>query len=163
MAHFRDPLKDKIKDASSIQEDEDCTRVCIVPECNSSLTFYKGPGNSKLCRDHQLKLREYGELARLDKLYSFVKKWSCDWCGYSPKTDPTFNTLPIEWDDEVHKVRGMRATLVADHIVRVADGGTDCADNVQTLCQNCNSKKTMLYKDYQRGKNVLIIEEVDTE
>ena len=66
MAHFRDPLKDKIKDASSIQEDEDCTRVCIVPECNSNLTFYKGPGNSKLCRDHQLKLREYVPAAQFE-------------------------------------------------------------------------------------------------
>lgn len=29
-----------------------------------------------------------------------------------------------------------------DHIVRLADGGTDDADNLQTLCRDCHAAKS---------------------
>lgn len=152
MATLRNPLEDTIKSFNLIQEDEEQGRVCTVPACGKPLTMRKGPGDSKLCRDHQEQLREYGGMARLDKPYSFAKKWICDWCGYDPRTDPWFNNPPIPWDDEVHKNRAMRSMIVADHIERATDGGSHAADNVQSLCQCCNTKKTILHKDYQRGR-----------
>lgn len=98
---------------------------------------------------HWIQLREYGGTARMDRPYTFFKKWSCDWCGYDPRTDPWFDS--VTWDNEEHKLRTMRGTLVCDHIVRRSDGGSDEKENVGTKCQNCNSKKTIHEKDYHRG------------
>ena len=42
----------------------------------------------------------------------------------------------------------MRSTLIGDHLTRKVDGGGHGKDNVQTLCQTCNAKKTALFKDF---------------
>ena len=160
---LRNPAMDKYKSGKAISQQLDNNITCTTPDCTNPLTLYKGPGDSKLCRDHQLQLREYGGMARLDKLYSFAKNWECDWCGYDPRKDPWFENPPIPFDDETHKNRAMRSMLVADHIERATDGGGHGKDNVQSLCQCCNTKKTMLNKDYQRGRSNIQIEEVDTE
>lgn len=147
---IRDPDLDKVKSASKLKRQKDLGLTCTVKGCNNPLTRYEGPKSNSLCREHQIKQREYGGPGRIDRPWTFERKWSCDWCGYSPLKDPWFDNPPIPFDNEVHKNQVQRGTLVGDHIERKVDGGSDCSENVQTLCQNCNSKKTSLYRDFRR-------------
>lgn len=39
---------------------------------------------------------------------------------------------------------GQSSPLVVDHIIPIAEGGTDSDDNLRTLCQDCNSGKGAL-------------------
>lgn len=143
---LRDPKNDKLKEQSR-QDNEQYQRLtCKIGHCQSLITPYRGPGSQTLCREHQLQLREYGGLGRMDRPWSFSKSWTCELCGYDPKSDPFYSS--VEWDSEEHMYRAMRSTLVADHKHRQVDGGTDHPDNIQTLCQTCNAKKTILQKDY---------------
>lgn len=153
--HFqlRLPKDDQYKSGTVINEQISKNKICKLEDCNEPLTLFRGPGDKHLCREHQLAQREYGGLGRIDRLWTFSREWTCAWCGYNPKEDPWFKNPPIPFDDEVHKNRVMRTMLVGDHgDERRIDGGSDGKDNVQTLCQNCNAKKTSLYKDYQRSK-----------
>ena len=43
------------------------TTLCCIDGCANHLTTYKGPGQDVLCREHQLMLREYGGMGRLDR------------------------------------------------------------------------------------------------
>lgn len=148
---LRDPDNDKLKSISKIREQTQKKLTCTLDGCNNPLTNFQGPKDNSLCRSHQLQLREYGGLGRTDRPWTFARKWACDWCGYSPLDDPWFENPPIPFDNEVHKNQVMRGILVGDHNIRRIDGGDDSEENVQTLCQNCNSKKTNLFKDYKRG------------
>lgn len=142
---------DKFKSASALKEQIDNNYRCKLEWCNNPLTNKKGPGEKHLCREHQVAQREYENgLGRLDRPWTFSREWSCSCCGYSPKDDPWFKEQ--QWDNEAHMTTAMRSMLVGDHIVRQADGGTDDPNNVQTLCQNCNAKKTALNKDHQRSR-----------
>jgi len=147
---LRDSNQDKLKSAAKLKEQKILKKTCSAPGCNKPLTNYEGPKSNSLCRSHQLQLREYGGLGRIDRPWTFARKWTCDWCGYSPLNDPWFDNPPIPFEDEVHKNQVQRGTLVGDHNIRKVDGGSDCEKNVQTLCQNCNSKKTSLYRDFRR-------------
>jgi hypothetical protein len=154
---FRLPKDDKRKSAAVIKKQLNENIKCFLEDCNNPLTLIDGPGKNKVCREHQKQLREYGGMGRVDRPWSFSREWCCAWCGYSPKEDPWFNNPPIPFDDEIHKNRAMRATLIGDHgEQRKIDGGSHGKDNVQTLCANCDRKKTMLYKDYQKSNNVVI-------
>ncbi len=44
--------------------------------------------------------------------------------------------------------------LTADHVVPVAKGGTSNIDNIQPLCQSCNSQKHDKTIDYRPGKGL---------
>ena len=44
----------------------------------------------------------------------------------------------------------VRATMKRDHIVPLAEGGTDDADNTQGLCSACHKRKTQ--QEARRGK-----------
>lgn len=150
---IRRPEDDKRKNGNQLKQQIDNGLTCTLTGCSQPLTMFRGPGDKKLCRDHQLQQREYGGLGRVDRPHSFSREWCCSWCGYSPKDDPWFGNPPFPWDNEAHKIRAQRSMLIGDHgEVRKADGGSDGKDNVQTLCRNCDAKKTVLYKDYQRSK-----------
>ena len=150
---IRRPEDDKRKPASRLKEQIENKSICMIDDCGKSLTMFRGPGDRRLCRDHQLQMREYGGMGRIDRPHSFSREWTCAWCGYTPKDDPWFDNPPIPWDDEAHKIRAMRSMLIGDHgEIRKADGGSDGKDNVQTLCRCCDAKKTVLYKDYQRSR-----------
>lgn len=41
--------------------------------------------------------------------------------------------------------------MIADHQKRQADGGDDSAENIRSLCLNCNSDKTILNEDWRKG------------
>lgn len=149
---IRVPKDDKYKSPSVIARQLRENMKCSHPDCNEPLTLFRGPGQTSLCRMHQLEQVEYGGFGKASRLWTFSREWCCDWCGYSPLNDPWFNNPPIPFKNEAHKIRAMRATLVADHIIRRIDGGSDCKSNIQTLCQNCNVKKTTLYEDYKKAK-----------
>jgi hypothetical protein len=138
------------KSASQLKEQLENGKTCTLDGCNEPLTMFKGPGDKYLCRAHQKMQREYGEMGRLDRPWTFAREWTCAWCGYNPNEDSWFSQQ--KWDSEEHKNRAMRAMLVGDHKIRKADGGSDAKDNVQTLCQNCNSKKSTLNHDHKRAK-----------
>ena len=140
--------EDRRKSSKKIKNQIESNLKCVVPGCDCPLTMFLGPNENKLCREHQIKQREYGGLARFDRIYTFHKVWECKCCGYNPQKDPWFDNPPVPWDNEAHKFRAMRATLVCDHIILRREGGKDTADNIQTLCQNCNAKKTNNKKDY---------------
>ena len=148
---IRDHHSDLRKSGRELSEQFDANLTCTVPGCESPLTMFRGPNDKKLCREHQIMQREYGGLARIDRLYTFHKKWICDCCGYDPRIDSYFESPPIPWENEEHKLRAMRAMLVVDHIIRQADGGLDSKENTQTFCQNCNTKKSINSKDYIRA------------
>lgn len=155
---FRTPSQDVRKSAAVLKKQIEQNLKCKLEDCDNPLTMFTGPGANHLCRDHQLQQREYGGMGRHDRPWTFAREWCCDWCGYSPKEDPWFENPPIPFDDELHKARAMRNTLIADHIERKTDGGGHSKDNIQTLCQNCNAKKTALHKDYQRSRYNDLIE-----
>lgn len=149
VGRVRLPTDDKRKSLSKVKEEIALGKTCCIDECDQPLTTYKGPGDKHLCREHQLMQSEYGGLGKLDRPHTFSREWCCEWCGYSPKDDPWFDQQV--WDDELHKLRAMRGTLIGDHnAIRKVDGGSDGKSNVQTLCRNCDAKKTMLNKDYQK-------------
>lgn len=153
---IRKPEDDVFKSAAAIAKQQLQNLKCQHPDCNNPLTLFKGPGEKSLCRDHQINQVEYGGVGKANRLWTFSREWICDWCRYSPLTDPWYENPPIPFKDEAHKIRTQRAVLVADHINRRVDGGSDCKENVQTLCQNCNTKKTTLYMDYKRSKKIKV-------
>jgi hypothetical protein len=147
----------KRKSPTQIKEQVDKGLTCRAPGCSDSLTIFKGIGED-YCRQHQMHLSENGGLARADRPYTFHKKWSCDWCGYTPKEDARFDRIA----DPVRKDRGIRATLICDHIVRRADckamGWTDeqidAPENIQTLCQICDKVKSAEEDDWNKNVRV---------
>lgn len=48
----------------------------------------------------------------------------------------------------------LRKKLTPDHVVPVSKGGTSNIDNIQPLCQLCNSTKNNKTIDYRKRKNV---------
>lgn len=147
---LRSPDYDKLKSAASLKNQITKGLTCSLDECCNPLTMMQGPGDKKLCRDHQIQQREYGGPGRIDRPWTFAREWCCVQCGYNPKEDLWFKEQI--WSDEHHLYRAMRSMLIGDHIVRKTDGGTDGPSNIQTLCLMCNGKKTALNKDYQRSK-----------
>ncbi len=78
---FRDPSKDKLKSQGVLKEQVRLKAVCCMDGCNNPLSIFDGPGSDVLCRDHQLKLVEYGGVGRIDRLHTLHRKWVCDDCG----------------------------------------------------------------------------------
>jgi len=143
------PEDDKYKSLSTIQKQLNEDWVCSLDGCNEPVSMYTGPNADKLCRPHQTAQREYGGTGRIDRPWTFAREWTCSCCGYNPKGDEWFDHQT--WDSEYHKLQAMRSMLVADHIVRKADGGGHEKENIQTLCMNCNAKKTLLHNDHRRS------------
>ena len=53
-----------------------------------------------------------------------------------------------EIDDEYHRLMVMRAIMHGDHIHLKSQGGSNTADNIQTLCVKCHMIKTYRDKDF---------------
>lgn len=127
-------------------------QICSVPGCGKPLTHMKGPGSGVLCREHQLGQREYGGMGRVDRLHTFHRKDYCEECGYNP-ADETERKYPgLRERDPMLFSRLVRNKLIGDHQNRKSDGGEDTAENIKTLCLNCNADKTILNEDYKPGR-----------
>ena len=151
MYKFRDPNKDSLKSQSVLKEQIKKSHTCRMDNCTNPLTMFDGPGSDLLCRDHQLKLVEYGGLGRLDRLHTLHRKWVCDDCGIDVSEQVRKKYPTIETDDPVMFNRLCRNRIIADHQIRQADGGDDSEENIRSLCLFCNSDKTILNEDWRKG------------
>lgn len=123
--------------------------TCTLDGCERPLTQKTGPGSDRLCREHQKMQREFNGPGRLDRPWTFFRKWICDDCGRDVCEEVRIRCPHIEEDDPELFYRLCRNMMVADHIVRKADGGSDTEENIQSLCLNCNSFKTTLSEDWR--------------
>jgi 5-methylcytosine-specific restriction endonuclease McrA len=112
----------------------------------------QGPGSAVLCREHQLKQREYGGMGRMDRPHTFHRDWICEECGYTALEDPRL----VGVEDEMVKRRIARTLIHGDHNkTRRSDGGNDSKENVKSLCFVCHAVKTTLEEDYMpNNKNI---------
>jgi 5-methylcytosine-specific restriction endonuclease McrA len=111
-----------------------------------------GPGSDKLCRPHQLLQTEYeGGVGRIDRPHTFHRKWVCAHCGKDVSLAVSEKYPNLEEENPKLFNRLCRNRIIADHKVRKADGGDDSEDNVQSLCLDCNSDKTILSEDWRKA------------
>ena len=148
-------INDSKKSIESIKKQIKNKLICSLDGCKKPISMYEGAGSDSLCRSHQLDQREYGGVGRIDRPYTFHRRLVCDMCGLDPaeyirKIEPS-----LEKSDAVRFSRAVRSLIVGDHIIRKADGGKDTADNIQSLCQNCNVIKGVMHDDWQR-KQLLV-------
>jgi|TARA_B110000902_G_scaffold252194_1_gene313358 5-methylcytosine-specific restriction endonuclease McrA len=122
---------------------------CTVEGCNMPLTQKTGPGQDMLCRKHQKNLREFGGTGRLDRPHTHHRKWTCDECGKNVQEEVRKKHPRIEEEDPALFSRMCRNRIIGDHIVRKVDGGPDTEENIQSLCLDCNSDKTILAEDWR--------------
>jgi len=122
---------------------------CTVEGCNMPLTQKTGPGQDMLCRKHQKNLREFGGTGRLDRPHTHHRKWTCHECGKNVQEEVRKKHPRIEEEDPALFSRMCRNRIIGDHIVRKVDGGPDTEENIQSLCLDCNSDKTILAEDWR--------------
>jgi 5-methylcytosine-specific restriction endonuclease McrA len=148
---FRLPRDDERKSSAVIKRQVEMHLICCIDKCDNPLTIYDGPGSDSLCRKHQLNQREYGGLGRLDRPHTFHRKWVCCGCGKDIPANVRKKFPDLEDKDPVLFNRLCRNRIIGDHIVRQADGGDDSEENLQSLCLDCNSDKTILNEDYRKS------------
>lgn len=124
--------------------------TCTVEGCNDPLTQKTGPGSDKLCRKHQKNLREFGGPGRLDRPHTHHRKWICVDCGKDVQAEVRKKFPGVEEDPALFS-RLCRNRIVGDHIIRKADGGDDSEENIQSLCLDCNSDKTIMSEDWRKS------------
>lgn len=144
---FRLPKDDVRKSPAIIKRQLAKKLVCCVDGCGTPISQMTGPGSDVLCRDHQLKQREYGGMGRYDRPHTFHRDWVCDECGYNALEDPRLADV----EDEIVKRRIARVLMHGDHQERQADGGDDSAGNIRSLCFVCHAKKTIINEDYRKA------------
>jgi hypothetical protein len=156
---MRDPNFDKPKSLLQIRRDLD--KTCKV--CGKTVSNFEGPGSDALCRDHQIKQKDYGGVGRIDRPHTFHRTWICKCCGKDvfEAVDKLHPGLQEHKPDVFNRL--CRNRVIGDHIVRRADaramGWTDeqidHESNLQSLCLDCNSDKTILGEDFLPGKVIL--------
>jgi len=150
---MRDGVYDKMKPMHQLRKD--LGKMCSVPGCDNKLTQFQGPGADSLCRDHQLNLVEYGGVGKIERPHTFHRKWVCDECDKDASEDVDKKYPGLRDSDPKLFNRLCRNRIIGDHIVRRADGGEDTEENIQTLCLDCNSDKTIISEDYRKGSKLL--------
>jgi 5-methylcytosine-specific restriction endonuclease McrA len=145
---MRDPNWDKPKSLAQIKKERDL--LCKIPGCGKHLTNMLGPGSEALCREHQLKQREYGGVGRIDRPHTFHREWVCIECGKDVSVAVSEKYPDLELANPALFNRLCRNRIIGDHIIRKADGGADTKENIQSLCLDCNSDKTILNEDYRK-------------
>jgi hypothetical protein len=147
---FRKPSDDQLKSLAAIRRQYEAELTCQIPGCGKPVSNMTGPGSDRLCREHQLMQREYGGPGRLDRPHTFHRKWVCAHCGKDVSAEVAAKYPGLEDKDPKIFNRLCRNRIIADHIVRKADGGDDSAENIQSLCLDCNSDKTILNEDFRK-------------
>jgi 5-methylcytosine-specific restriction endonuclease McrA len=148
---LRLPGDDKKKSAAVIKYQVNQGLICCLDGCDRPLSVYEGPGSNSLCRTHQLKQREYNGVGRLDRPHTFHRKWVCDHCGKDVLQEVRNKFPKMEEEDPIRFNRLCRNRIIGDHKIRQADGGDDSEDNLQSLCLDCNSDKTILNEDFRKA------------
>lgn len=149
---FRLAREDKKKSQSVMQQQIRRQLVCCLDGCEAPLTVYDGPGSNSLCRQHQLGQREYqGGVGRLDRPHTFHRKWICDHCFRDMSNEIRKKFPQMEQQDPTLFNRLCRNRIIGDHKIRQADGGDNSAENIQSLCFDCNSDKTILNEDFKKA------------
>jgi HNH endonuclease len=156
---FRDPSKDKLKSPSVLKEQVRMKLICYMDGCKNPISIFDGPGSDILCREHQLKLVEYGGPGKIDRLHTLHRKWVCDDCGVDVSEEVRKKYPTLETDNPKLFNRLCRNRMIADHQVRQADGGDDSNENIRSLCLNCNSDKTIINEDWRKGSSKELDEE----
>lgn len=153
---FRKAQDDKLKSLSIIKRQHEASARCSIDGCNNPLSNMTGPGSDVLCREHQLNQREYGGTGRLDRPHTFHRKWCCAHCGKDVSLAVSEKYPEMEMENPKLFNRLCRNRIIADHIVRKADGGDDSENNIQSLCLDCNSDKTILNEDWRSVDKTII-------
>ena len=148
MPKFRDPNKDKMKSPAVLKEQYRRTTVCMLEDCDNPISIFDGPGGNILCREHQLECVEYGGMGKPTRPHTFYRGWECNTCGYDPREDPSIQEI----EDPYHQVRVARGVMHGDHIHLKSKGGSNTADNINTLCCRCHMIKSYKEKDYLGNK-----------
>jgi len=151
MAKLRNPNLDGLKGPSVLKGQVISDIQCKLEDCSNPISIYDGPGSACLCRNHQLQCVEYGGQGKPERPHTFYKGWICESCSYDPREDLTI----LEIEDPFDQLRVMRGVMHGDHIERKSDGGSNSAENIQTLCCRCHMIKTYKEKDYQKGRLLL--------
>jgi 5-methylcytosine-specific restriction endonuclease McrA len=136
------PRKKLIKPISKIM---DTARKCKIPGCGNDITVFTGVCSDSLCDFHLSKDQSRGGMGRLNKPHTYHREFICDICGVDFREHDSIRDI----QDEELKNRLLRAIMVGDHIKRRVDGGDDSKENIQSLCRNCDSIKTILHEDYR--------------
>lgn len=147
MAVICNPDHDKMKSQTVLKEQFILQSKCRLADCDQDLTIYEGPGSDSYCRNHQLLLTEYGGFGKADRPHTFYRNWICVKCGYDVRLDPEI--LIIE--DPFRQLQVMRSVMEGDHIIRKSDGGSDTADNINSLCCRCHRIKTVKEQDFRKS------------
>lgn len=137
------------KNPRKLKEQLEKGLTCTVEGCNDPLTQKTGPGSDVLCRKHQKNLREFGGTGRLDRPHTHHRKWVCADCGKDVQAEVRKKFPGIEQDNPALFSRLCRNRIIGDHIIRKADGGDDSKENIQSLCLDCNSDKTIINDDWR--------------
>jgi 5-methylcytosine-specific restriction endonuclease McrA len=75
----------------------------------------------------------------------------CDHCNKDVAEEVRKKYPNMEECDPIKFNRLCRNRVIGDHIVRQADGGDDSEENLQSLCLDCNSDKTILNEDFRKA------------
>jgi 5-methylcytosine-specific restriction endonuclease McrA len=146
---LRKPSDDVRKSLAQVRRQQGLR--CCVDECGEPISTYTGPGSDVLCRHHQVRQIGYeGGVGRYDRPHTFHRSWICAGCGRDVAEAVAKKYPTLEQENPSLFNRLCRNRVIADHIVRRVDGGDDSAENVQNLCLDCNSDKTILNEDYRR-------------
>jgi hypothetical protein len=128
----------------------DVGQACCIDGCGKPLTPYKGPGEDKLCRRHQIEQRDYGGYGRIDRPHTFHRADVCSCCGQDINNDPrwvkaqTFFGVDLS-ESQRHEIK--RRYNHGDHGFRKADGGDNSAENTNAYCSFCHWVKTVINND----------------
>ena len=147
---MRNFIWDQMKGMSQLKKD--LGKVCSIPGCGKPLTHMQGPGSDTLCRDHQLGQVEYGGPGKISRPHTFHRQWVCSECGKDVSVEVDKKYPGLRESDPDKFFRLCRNRIIGDHIIRRADGGDDTKENVQSLCLDCNSDKTIINEDFRKGQ-----------
>jgi hypothetical protein len=137
---MRDMIWDKPKSLSQLLKEQGTS--CSFEGCSNPKSGFKGPGQD-MCRDHQLKLIEYGGMGRKDRPHTFHRTWVCSKCGWDAWNDPIYKGLTDE-----QKSTAIRIVMHGHHITRQADGGKHSEENVEGLCDRCHAIETTIHRHF---------------